>query len=124
MFWLIIIFFWEIYEFDSIFNFRFGGGYLVSIRLALPTQKGQLIQLMSETFPFVQVQNSHYCTTQFLISLNRHSAQMNGESVKNETPRNSKICLSDIFLGLNKISNKLNLIDYSINQSSLDQVSE
>ncbi|XP_077295460.1 lipid droplet defective [Arctopsyche grandis] len=104
---------------------KYGGGYLVSIRLASPNQKGQLIQSMSEMFPQMRVQNSHYCTTQFLVPVNNQNGVSRtscSTAIKELNANVVKTQLSDIFSGLSQIDAKLNVIDYSINQSSLDQV--
>lgn len=82
---------------------RYGSGYIISVRISKPCEQEKLENLMKEYFPGCQVQSKQYCNSQFIVS--------------------NDMKLSNMFRNINIISTHMSIEDYSLVQSSLDQVS-
>lgn len=82
---------------------RFENGYILSIRISEPEDQKKMEEFVLDNVEKSVLHNRQYCTSQFLVYTDN-------------------ITLSDIFSKINELSNNIGVKDYSIVQSSLDQV--
>lgn len=82
---------------------KFGNGYILAIRLNDETESSRLFKFMGEKFPSSEIQETHRNLFEFLLPY-----------------KDTK--LSEIFGSIEQNRSSLNIKDYSVSQSTLDQV--
>jgi len=82
---------------------KFGNGYKLSVRLNEESESEKLFQFMASSFPTSQIQETHRNLFEFVLPF-------------------SDTKLSKVFGLVEKNRQSLNIKDYSVNQSSLDQI--
>lgn len=85
------------------FCFRYGSGYIISVRLSKPSEQDLLLELMKKEFPGCELMTRQYCSSQFSVPTD-------------------KTKISDMFKQMAKISEYVSVEDFNLVQSSLDQV--
>lgn len=89
-----------------VFHRRFGRGYTVTIRLGHPKDVPLVVHFMQESFPGSLQKDLHAATVEFLI------------------PTGPGGSLARIFQQLESQRNALQIRDYSVSQTTLDQVND
>lgn len=83
--------------------FRYGSGYIISVRLAKPSEQDLLLELMTKEFSDCELMTRQYCSSQFSVPTD-------------------KTKVSDMFKQMTKLSEYVSVEDFNLVQSSLDQV--